>query len=137
MTNALKEMGSEFLTEELGNAVSEIEKPAQYVSDTSDELPSGSKAATHNLPKSIPNSKGRPKTSAAELNCKPKNFIIVTFPTHNNGDSKVPSKSYPKLQERFASYDTDVFQTHQDIVDLERAIEREKAKIKKAKESLN
>src|SRR5579862_3957266 len=119
MTNALKGMGLEPLTEELGHVVSEIEKLTQHVSDTSSELPSGGEAVTHNLPKSIPNSKEQPKASAAKLKCKPKNFIIVTFPAHDNGYSKVPPKSYPKLQERFASYYPDVFQTQEDVDRLE------------------
>jgi len=137
MTNALKGRGSEPLIEELGHVVSEIEKLAQHVSDTSGELPSGREAATHNLPKSIPNSKKQSKTSAARAKGKPKDFIIVTLPTHINADSKVPSKSYPKLQKRFASYDPDVFQTQEDVDRLMKMVEEAEARLKKERESQN
>ena len=61
--------------------------------------------------------------------------LFVILPISDAG--KTPAKSYPKLQERFASYNPDVFQTQQDIDDLVRMIEEAEARIAKEKESQN
>ena len=61
--------------------------------------------------------------------------LFVILPISDAG--KTPAKSYPKLQERFASYNPDLFQTHQDIVHFEKMIEEAEARLKKQKESQN
>ena len=77
------------------------------------------------------------KTIKVKPKNKPRKFIIALIPVSKKADSKTPSKSYPKLQERFASYNPDVFQTQEDVDRLARGVEAVKARIKKEKESQN
>jgi hypothetical protein len=77
------------------------------------------------------------KASTAIPDNNPKKFIIVTVPTYKKAASKTPAKSYPKLQDRFASYNPDVIQTPEDVDRLFKGVEKVKARIKKEKESQN
>jgi hypothetical protein len=81
--------------------------------------------------------KKQSKTSAARAKGKPKKAFIITLPTNKKAASKTPAKSYPKLQQRFASYDPDVFQTQEDVDRLVKGIEKVKARIAKEKLSQN
>jgi hypothetical protein len=81
--------------------------------------------------------KRQSKTITEKPKNKPRKFIIAPIPVSKKAASKTPAKSYPKLQERFASYNPDVFQTQEDVDRLVKMIEQVKARIKKEKESQN